>query len=124
MSRPKLTGTRGVNSLVLPRHFPGLWLIERWDRVRRQWRLITNVTRGVLVRLSTMEWATVTRAKPQHSEDPSDLELLEERWRVVGPSRRVVTCAIYRPTGPGVEVRAGYTVDHFHCTRRVAAGCR
>ena len=53
-------------------------------------------------------------------EDPSDLELLEVRWRVVGPSRRVVTCAVYRPKGPGVFVRAGYSVDHFHYTRRVA----
>jgi hypothetical protein len=52
------------------------------------------------------------------------LELLEERWRVVGPSGRVVTCAVYRPKGPGVEVRAGYAVDHFHCTQRVANAAR
>jgi hypothetical protein len=67
-----------------------------------------------------MESATVTRAGTRRAKDPSDLELLEERWRVVGPSGRVVTCAVYRPKGPGVEVRAGYSVDHFHYTRRVA----
>jgi hypothetical protein len=67
-----------------------------------------------------MEWATATRARSRNSEDPSDLELLEERWRVAGRSGRVVTCAIDRPTGPDAEVRAGYTVDHFHCTRPVA----
>ena len=48
------------------------------------------------------------------------LALLEECWRVVGPSGRVLTCAIYRVEGPGVELRAGYSVDNFHCTKRVA----
>jgi hypothetical protein len=35
------------------------------------------------------------------------LTLLEECWRVVGPSGRVITCAVYQVDGPGVEVRAG-----------------
>ena len=38
------------------------------------------------------------------------LELLEVRWRMKGPSRRVLECGIYR-TDAGLEVRAGYGED-------------
>ena len=48
------------------------------------------------------------------------LELVEERWRVLGTSGRVITCAIYCVHGPGLEVRVGYSADDFHMTRRVA----
>jgi hypothetical protein len=48
------------------------------------------------------------------------MESIEEGWRVVGPSGLVPTCAVYRPRGLGVEVRAGYWVDHFQCARCVA----
>jgi hypothetical protein len=54
------------------------------------------------------------------AELPAHLTLLEEHWRLVGPSGSILTCGAYRPKGPGVEVRAGYSVDHFHCTQRVA----
>jgi len=48
------------------------------------------------------------------------LELLEEHWRVLTPTGRVVTCASYRVDGPGVEVRVGYSPTEFHSTQRVA----
>jgi hypothetical protein len=38
------------------------------------------------------------------------LELIEVRWRMKGPSRRVLECGIYR-TDAGLEVRAGYGED-------------
>ena len=48
------------------------------------------------------------------------LELLEEYWRILAPTGRVVTCASYRVDGPGIEVRAGYSPTEFHSTQRVA----
>jgi hypothetical protein len=66
-----------------------------------------------------MGWHKVS-AEGVRPEPAPLLELLEERWRVVGPSGRVLTCAVYRVEGPGVELRAGYSADRFHCTRRVA----
>jgi hypothetical protein len=46
--------------------------------------------------------------------------LIEELWRAVGPTGRVITCAVYQIPGPGLELRVGYSGDHFHWTRRVA----
>ena len=54
------------------------------------------------------------------SEQLQVLELLEEHWRVMAPTGRVVTCAAYRIDGPGVEVRAGYSIDDVHRSQRVA----
>jgi hypothetical protein len=48
------------------------------------------------------------------------LELLEEYWRVMAPSGRVIVCSSYRVDGPGVEVRAGYSPRDCHRTQRVA----
>ena len=68
-----------------------------------------------------MDWDWDTPRDQRHSrQTPYRLELLEERWRIVGPSGRVLTCAVYRGEGPGVEVRAGYSLHEFHRTQRVA----
>ena len=47
------------------------------------------------------------------------LELLEEHWRVLAPTGRVVTCASYSGDGPGVEVRAGYSATEIVTCQRV-----
>ena len=44
--------------------------------------------------------------------------LIEERWKVTGPSGGVVTCAIYSDVAPGVEVRFGYSIDYVLRARR------
>jgi hypothetical protein len=69
-----------------------------------------------------MDWDWDTARHQPHSRRQAlyGLELLEERWRVVGPTGRVVTCAVYRGNGPGVEVRAGYSLHEFHRTQRVS----
>lgn len=47
---------------------------------------------------------------PTQHREPR-LERIEICWRVVGPSKRVLTCALYRTDAPGVEVRSSYTED-------------
>ena len=65
------------------------------------------------------DWDNAVRDARRHPHPLRLLEMIEEHWRVMGPNGRVITCAAYAVDGPGVEVRAGYSVDHFHCTRRV-----
>jgi hypothetical protein len=38
------------------------------------------------------------------------LELIELRWRMKGPARRILECGIYR-TDAGLEVRVGYSAE-------------
>jgi hypothetical protein len=76
---------------------------------------------AVLGRLLGMDWDWHSLGERHLRQQPLQvLELLEEHWRVVAPSGRVVTCAAYRVDGPGVEVRAGYSLDDFHRSQRVA----
>jgi len=44
------------------------------------------------------------------------LELIEVCWRVVGPSERVIECAIYR-TDVGLDVRVAYSESIEHLIR-------
>jgi hypothetical protein len=66
------------------------------------------------------DWHNAVQDPGLHRQRRRVLELIEEHWRVMPPTGRVVTCAAYRIDGPGIEVRAGYSVDHFHQTQRVA----
>ena len=64
------------------------------------------------------DWNTLNR-RHSHRQPFHVLELLEEHWRIVAPTGRVVTCASYRVNGPGVEVRAGYSPGDFLRSQRV-----
>jgi hypothetical protein len=67
-----------------------------------------------------MDWDNVRGENPRPLAPPPLLHLIEERWRVVGPTGRIITCAVYGVEGPGVEVRAGYSAEEFQRTQRVA----
>ena len=75
-----------------------------------------------LGRLLIVEWDWDTAPAKRHAlaESLGRLELLEEHWRVVAPTGRVVTCASYSLDGPGIELRAGYSPDEFQRCQRVA----
>jgi hypothetical protein len=64
-------------------------------------------------------WNSTNDADP-HRRPLQVLELLEEHWRVVAPTGRVLTCASYRVDGPGVEVRAGCSPDDVQRSERVS----
>jgi hypothetical protein len=66
------------------------------------------------------DWDNPSSDRQSHPQPLQVLELLEEQWRVMAPTGRVVTCAAYRVDGPGVEVRAGYSLEDVHRSRRVA----
>jgi hypothetical protein len=38
----------------------------------------------------------------------------------VDASGLIITCAVYEVLGPGLELRAGYSVEYFQWTQRVA----
>ena len=48
---------------------------------------------------------------------PASAPPVETCWALLGPSRRPLTCAIYR-TDVGLEVRVGYGEHPHLCTRR------
>jgi hypothetical protein len=69
-----------------------------------------------------MDWEwNDTHVKPNQRPRPLQvLEMLREHWRVVGPSGRVITCAVYRVDAPGLQLRAGYSAEEFLRAQRVA----
>jgi hypothetical protein len=66
-----------------------------------------------------MDWANSDH-KPTPRAAPAAPTLLEECWRVVGPSKKPITCGIYVDGGPGVELRAGYAPDDLVRSQRAA----
>src|SRR5688572_8361077 len=50
---------------------------------------------------------------------PAPLEQIETCWRMVGLSKKVITCVVYEVQGPGVEVRCGYSDDDLLRSERV-----
>jgi hypothetical protein len=66
------------------------------------------------------DWENALGERHLHPKPLQVLELLEEQWRIVGPSGRVITCAAYRIDGPGIDVRAGYSPDDVRLIQRVA----
>jgi hypothetical protein len=52
---------------------------------------------------------------PRPKPEPR-LDLLEVCWRVVGPSKKVIDCGIYR-TDVGLEVRCAYSESVEHLIR-------
>ena len=69
-----------------------------------------------------MDWATHDH-RPERRE-PATPRLIEMCWRLQSPRgrRRILECAIYRTAGPGVEVRAGFSIDDVLRTQRAADG--
>ena len=49
----------------------------------------------------------------------SPLKQIEVCWRMVGLQEKVITCAVYQPEGPGVELRCGYADDYLLHSARV-----
>ena len=60
------------------------------------------------------------RMGPRPPAPAPRLELLETCWQLTGPTGKTITCGVYAVDGPGVEVRAGYSLDDFAKTQRVA----
>lgn len=61
-----------------------------------------------------MDWDSRTwDHKPASRPEPPAPELLEECWRVRGPSQAPILCGIYRDAAPGVDVRCGYSLEHL-----------
>jgi hypothetical protein len=57
-----------------------------------------------------MDWASHDhRARARIA--PGSPTLVHTYWRVVGPSQKAITCALYRTPAGHWEVRAGYSVD-------------
>lgn len=56
-----------------------------------------------------MDWGT-HNAPPARRLEPPAPRLVETYWRVVGPSRKELSCGVYR-TLAGLELRCGYGVD-------------
>src|SRR5687768_16343165 len=66
-----------------------------------------------------MVWASSDH-KPAPRAEPAAPTLLEECWRLVGPSKNPIACGIYADGGPGVELRVGYSDDDIVRTQRVS----
>ena len=63
-----------------------------------------------------MEWAAHDH-RPKAAAPEARLELLELCWQVVGPSRKILSCGVYR-TEVGLELRCGYDeLDLFRSER-------
>jgi len=56
-----------------------------------------------------MEWALHDHQGNHRRREPR-LELLKVYWRMVGPSKKPITCGLYR-TDAGLEVRAERSAD-------------
>jgi len=58
----------------------------------------------------------------KHRQEPLLPVLIETSWRAIGPSQRVIVCALYEGAAGRVEVRCHYSesVDHLFRSLLVA----
>jgi hypothetical protein len=64
-----------------------------------------------------MDWARHDFTSGRLRAEPR-LELVQTFWCFVGPSRRPITCAVYR-TDAGLELRAGRSAEDLIRSQRV-----
>src|SRR5687767_6981484 len=67
-----------------------------------------------------MDWNKV-RNSPQRTPEPPR-KLVEMCWRMrsLQKASRILSCGIYRDNAPGLEVRSGYSEDHFLRSQRTS----
>ena len=56
-----------------------------------------------------MDWSTVRNPSATKTAAPR-VDLVEARWRAVGPTGKPLTCGVFR-TAAGLEVRVSYSDD-------------